>query len=248
MSAVLSIKNLSVRRSEQFNLHIPSIKVGGGDILCVAGPNGGGKTTFIECVVGLLKPDAGRITILGQTVDNNLRATKANLGFVPDDEHWFVSELSAKEYFELLQHIYSQAGVSSNMKAKTEDLAQRLYFTAFDQQLGQLSHGNKKKVQLIAALMHEPKVIVLDELRNGLDPLVIMAAEEVVREAASAGACVVAATHDLWWAERIANNILLLVDGQPKLHQKTADIVKTQGSVEQLFMQVVGGRVPKHAV
>jgi ABC-2 type transport system ATP-binding protein len=239
MKHLIEITNLAVKRSAQFQLQLDSLLLDSGDILCVAGPNGSGKTTLIECLAGLLSPDRGIISLAGEKVNNNLRATKSILGYIPDDEAWFVKELCAKEYFALLAEIYKEAGVDTDISARASELAKTLYFTNFLQPLEQLSHGNKKKVQLIAGLMHRPKVIIVDELRNGLDPLAVIAAERVLREEAERGACIVAATHDLWWAERMAGRILLLVNGRQAARDQTARIVKKYGSVEKLFLQVV---------
>ncbi len=240
MKHPIKVTNLSVKRSAQFRLHLDSLLLAGGDILCVAGPNGSGKTTLIECLTGMLLPDSGAIFLAGTQVGNNLRATKSSLGYVPDDEAWFVKELCAKEYFALLVEVYREAGVHGDVAARVDELAKALYFTNFLQPLEQLSHGNKKKVQLIAGLMHTPKVLIVDELRNGLDPLAVIAAEQLLRKEAQNGVCVVATTHDLWWAERVANQILLLVDGRQAVQDRTEHIVKKYGSVEQLFLHVAG--------
>jgi ABC-2 type transport system ATP-binding protein len=189
--------------------------------------------------VGLLQPDSGSVAIHGQLVSQNLRTTKAIVGYIPDDEGWFIKELTAREYIALLAEVYAQAGVTHDTQTQAKMLARSLYFTAFDTQLQHLSHGNKKKVQLIAGLMHSPQIIIIDELRNGLDPLAIMAAEQLLQQEAKRGACIIAATHDLWWAERIASTILLLIDGTIAVQDSKRRIVKEYGSVEQLFISTV---------
>jgi ABC-2 type transport system ATP-binding protein len=239
MKHLVEINNITVQRSHQFRLHLDTLRLKSGDILCIAGPNGSGKTTLIECLSGLLAPDSGMISLAGVEVSNNLKATKSILGYIPDDEAWFVKELCAKEYFALLAQVYQEAGADGDLPARVDELAQKLYFTNFLQPLEQLSHGNKKKVQLIAGLMHGPKVIIVDELRNGLDPLAVIAAEQILKQEAERGACVIATTHDLWWAERVADQILLLVDGRQASQDQTKHIVKKYGSVEKLFLQVV---------
>lgn len=238
---MLRVANLSVTRSAAFRLTVPELHVPPGSIMCITGPNGSGKTTLVGCLAGLLKPTNGTVHIDGHRIDNELWASKSLVGLAPDDEDWFIKELTAREYLGLLQRVYREAGVRINMAELAETMAGVLHFTAFDQQLESLSHGNKKKVQLIAALMHKPRLIIVDELRNGLDPLAIMAAESLIVAQAKAGACVIATTHDLWWAERIASEVLLLVDGTTAAHQLTQEIIRQHGSVENLFMRTVQG-------
>jgi ABC-2 type transport system ATP-binding protein len=237
MNLTLTVDNLHIRRSKTFTLHIEQLRVSAKSIVCIAGPNGGGKSTFMQCIVGLLKPDSGKVIVDGTLVTNDLRATRSVIGFVPDDEDWLIQELCAKEYFDLLIRVYRDAGVRSDMRARIGELAKELSFTTFLQQLGSLSHGNKKKVQIIAGLMHEPKLIVLDEIRNGLDPLAIMSAEKIITDERKRGACIIAATHDLWWAERTSNRILLLSDGSIQANLPTKTILRKYGSVESLFLR-----------
>jgi ABC-2 type transport system ATP-binding protein len=224
----------------RFGLHIDKLELAASTIMCVVGPNGSGKTTLVECLTGLLTPPVGTITINGQQIDRNLRTTRRVLGYVPDDESWLIKELCAKEYFALLEGVYKQAGIMADMKSRVALFAERLLFTSFEQPLSQLSHGNAKKVQIIAGLMHKPEVIIVDELRNGLDPLAIIAAEKLLQEEAGRGACVVATTHDLWWAQRIGDETILLIDGSVAMHARTTTIVRQYGSLENLFIQTVG--------
>lgn len=210
-----------------------------GRITCITGPNGGGKSTLIEIIAGMLEPDTGQIRIQGRPYDRTLYKTRLTLGYVPDDEHWFIKELCAQEYFALLADIYQRAGKSGNLIAAWQNLAQRLSFTNTTVPIQSLSHGNKKKVQIIAALMHDPALIVVDEIRNGLDPLAIITVEQILTERAKAGSCVIAATHDLWWAERIANTILVLKDGAVLFDNNIGDVYKKYPSVEAMFMSLV---------
>jgi len=240
MKHLVRIDNLGVQRSSAFWLRIESLKLSDGDILCITGANGSGKTTLIECLAGILQPDTGSIAIENRILSNDLRATKARIGFIPDDENWFIGELCATEYFELLRRIYKEAGANADTSSNVDRFASTLGFTSFRTPLRLLSHGNKKKVQLIAGLMHEPSVVIVDELRNGLDPLAILAAEELILQQATRGACIIAATHDLWWAERIAHNIMLLHNGIVLVHSDNPSLLKTYGSLESMFKQKVG--------
>lgn len=248
MKQILSVTDLRLFRSSSFCLRVKRLTLRNGTILCVAGPNGSGKTSLIECLVGLNRVAFNAVSIQGQKIGQALYHTKRAIGFVPDDDAWLIRELSAMEYLALLQGIYTDAGVpSSIMQLRIQSLAKQLHFTTFHQPLESLSHGNKKKVQIIAGLMHEPMLIVMDELRNGLDPLAIMAAEQIIKREAARGACIVAATHDLWWAERIADETMILTDGAVAIHQKTGTLIARYGSLEKLFMHLVAQAEAEHA-
>jgi ABC-2 type transport system ATP-binding protein len=239
---VLEINNLTVDRNLTFSLTLPSLRVRSGTILGVAGPNGSGKTTLLEAIAGIVSVDNGEVCLMGQPLTKNLRQARAHLGYIPDDADWFVAELTAREYFGLLATVYGDAGRLVEFD-RIHQLAAQLRFSAFDQQLDTLSHGNKKKVQIIAGLMHQPDLIVIDELRNGLDPLAILAAEQLIRTEADRGAAIVAASHDLWWAQRMTDEILLLSDGQRLVQAPTAKLIERYGSLEKLFVKVAYGQV-----
>lgn len=234
---LLSITNLETRRSAHFTLSLPALHVRTGTKLCVTGPNGSGKSTLLEHIVGLLPIQHGSITI-AQTKQRSVRFIRSHIGYIPDDESWFIPELTAQEYFALLQSVYREAGNTAVTDEHITKLANYMLFNAFSIPLKQLSHGNKKKVQIIAALMHNPQLVVVDEIRNGLDPLAIMRAEALLETAAARGAAIVAATHDLWWAERMADEILLLDHGTPLLHRTRQSLVREFGSLEQAFLRI----------
>jgi ABC-2 type transport system ATP-binding protein len=240
----LQVHNLRIRRSASFELRIDSLWVDRGSVLCVAGANGGGKTTLIETIVGLIPPGDGHVRILGQEQSPNAMTTKNLVGFIPDDDSWIIPELTAQEYFSLLVSLYdrSDAGCRHEMNKQIGQLAEVLMFSAFGKQLGELSHGNKKKVQIIAALIHQPPLLIVDELRNGLDPIAITRAEELLKSKARKGTAILAATHDLWWAERFAHDIVMLDAGRVVLEQSTAEIIAESGSVESKFIQLHGAR------
>jgi ABC-2 type transport system ATP-binding protein len=234
------VHHLRAQRHRKFSLSVDSLWLGQGQILCLAGANGSGKTTFLEALVGLA-PYHGTVRILGRAVASD-QHRRGLIGYVPDDDSWIIPELTAREYLDLLETIYERtdAGLRADMDKMRDSTAALLRFTQFDQPLGTLSHGNRKKVQLLAALIHEPPVLIIDELRNGLDPLAIRAAEQLLQRLARQGVAVLAATHDLWWAERFADTIVMLDEGCVLLDASTADITAEAGSVEQKFLTMYG--------
>lgn len=232
----LTLENLTIDRGAHFRLKLDKFSLDSGTVACLVGANGSGKTTLIETIVNLLRPDNGTITIAGQALGAGSMQAKRILGFIPDDDGWIIPELTAQEFFDLSAAIYRQAGVPYDMTTALQQLSEYLLFTAFHQPLGSLSHGNRKKVQIISALMHNPQFIIADELRNGLDPIVIARAEALLKDRAQHGAAILAATHDLWWAERFADEILMLQAGNVVLHDTTAHIIEEAGSVQEKFL------------
>lgn len=235
---VLEIDGLDFRRNRNFLLSIDGLAVKAGEVVCVVGANGSGKTTLMETAVGLLSPAGCTVMIHGKKLQLDAPDAKKLIGFIPDDDNWIIGELTAREYFKLLKTIYREAGVTADMDENIVKFSRQLLFTQYDQQLHSLSHGNKRKVQIISALMHEPSLIIVDELRNGLDPISIHRAEALVKQRAIDGMAVFASTHDLWWAERFAKKIIMLKHGQILLQQSTVQIVTSAGSLENKFMEM----------
>lgn len=234
----LKITKLRIARSKNFELSVDSLQLQPGSVTCLVGANGSGKTTLVESVVGLLKPTSGQIRIAGKDTTRDTLRVKRLLGYVPDDDNWIIPELTATEYFALLASVHGNDLQHDGLLINAAALAKLLNFTSFDQLLGSLSHGNKKKVQIIAGLLHSPKVLILDELRNGLDPIAIIQAEKLLRQQQRSGKTILAATHDLWWAERFADQIIMIKNGQVILQQSTRSIVRQSGSVESKFLEL----------
>ncbi len=235
----LQITDLHVKRSATFTLEVPTLSIMPGRVTCIVGANGSGKTTLLETIIGLLRPQNGTIKIEGQRAVADAPLAKKQLGFIPDDDGWIIPELNAREYFALLQSIYQKSGSSVNHK-RVDELAAHLMFTNQQEQLGALSHGNKKKVQIIAGLLHEPQLIIVDELRNGLDPIAIKQAETLLHDCKKQNAAILAATHDLWWAERFADDVVMIQNGRVVLQDTIRNIIKKSGSLEAAFMALYG--------
>lgn len=235
---MLTIDSLRIRRSNIFELNIPFLNVMPGTVTCIVGANGSGKTTLVESIVGLLPPKEGIVKISGYDAHRDIAEAKRAIGYIPDDDTWIIPELTAREYFELLVSVQPNESNKKLMLRRSRELSNELLFTSFDQQLGQLSHGNKKKVQIVAGLLHDPHFIIVDELRNGLDPIAIIQAENLLRRKQMSGSAIIAATHDLWWAERFADDIVMIKRGHIVLHEETKDIVQKSGSLEKRFMEL----------
>ena len=241
---LLTVDELRVRRSKSFELCIPYLRIAPGTVTCIVGANGSGKTTLMESLVGLLPKRSGLVRICGLDAHLDDPVVKRAVGYIPDDDGWIIPELTAREYFSLLIEVQDEAPNKWLLQQRIEHLAEELLFTSFDFQLGSLSHGNKKKIQIIAALLHDPHFIIVDELRNGLDPIAIHRAERLLEKRNMAGAAIIAATHDLWWAERFAHEIIMIRRGIVILNDYTQNIIEQAGSIEARFMELYDYATP----
>lgn len=248
-SVVLKLKNLETRRGN-FLLHVDEITVSQGQIACIVGPNGGGKTTLLLTVLGLL-PHRGACTVAGTDYDGTDAATKAKIGFIPDDPELLFEELTAAEQWELTGSVVAAAQARAKAEKaleadldRAEKLAEQISFTPPTKLAKHYSHGMRKKTQVVNALLGSPELIVVDELRNGLDPIAIKQTEELIKSEAGRGAAVLAATHDLWWAERFADYIYIMNGGQIIARGTLKQLLKgKEKHLEDAFFRIIGVQV-----
>ena len=239
---VLFVAGLEARRG-RFTLGPLSLQVEPSQTVCLVGPNGAGKTTLINVVLGLTAPYAGEVLISGRPVDALRRSHLDHIGYVPDDPKLLIEELTAREYWALLDSVRRHGTPGSDAMARAAELADRLQLDPDARPISAFSHGMRKKAQLVAALMHRPALLVIDEMRNGLDPIAGRRAEELVAEACIEGAAVLLASHDLYGAERSADEVVVLDLGQVVASGRPEDIRgDADGSLEDAFIRIVSAR------
>lgn len=236
---ILVLEGVVVERSS-FTLGPISLTVHPGEAVCVVGPNGAGKTTLIDVVTGALAPRSGEVRIEGQRVDLRQRSFLSHVGVVPDDPGVLIEELTALEYWSLVARVHRGEHCWRETMDTTGELSRALGFEPPDYTIASFSHGMRKKVQLVASLLHDPTLLVIDELRNGLDPIAGRQAETVVQRALDRGKGALLASHDLYWTERNATSVVVLSGGQvvakgpPALLRQPHD-----SSLEDAFLRLV---------
>ena len=161
-----------------------------GEIFGYLGSNGAGKTTTIRCLLGLIRPTAGTATVLGLDVRDDSLEVRRHTGYLPGDLRLY-PRLTARQLLEYLGDL--RGGVRP---ARVEELARRLECD-LGLRCGAMSHGNRQKVGIIQALMHDPAVLILDEPTATLDPLMQRIVHELIREARDGGATIFVSSHDL---------------------------------------------------
>ena len=201
-----------LRALDDLDLEVPE-----GVVFGYLGPNGSGKSTTIRMLVGLLRPTAGRATVLGHDVVDDRLAVQSLVGYLPGD---FAAppRLTGREYLRYLTGLRR-----THAMPEAELLAKRLGLD-LDRRIGELSHGNRQKVGLVQAFMHHPPVLVLDEPTSGLDPLVQREFLAMVREARDAGTTVLLSSHVLSEVEAVADVVAILREGCLVAVESTEDL------------------------
>ena len=206
---MLEITDLSKRYGAVTALDGATFAVRPGRLVGFLGPNGAGKTTAMRCVFGLARPDRGTITWRGETID---RAHRLRFGYMPEQRGLYPRMKVADQ----LSYFAQQHGLSASAaKAATTRWLDGLGLgDRAGAKLEALSHGNQQRVQLGAALVHDPELLVLDEPFSGLDPIGIATMSDILRERASAGVAVVFSSHQLDLVEDLCEDVVIINRGR----------------------------------
>ena len=221
--------------NKHYSVQNVSFKVTGGEIFGFLGPNGAGKSTIIKSMVGIQTITEGNIEICGFDVDKQAVQAKMNLGFVPD--HYALYEnLTGREYINYIADLY---GVDTEYRTKTiEKYVERFQLThSFDNQMKTYSHGMKQKITIMAALVHNPKVWILDEPLTGLDPTSIHEVKECMKEHAAAGNIVFFSSHIIDVVEKICDRIAIIKGGKLRACVRVAELEEKGIDLEQFYLR-----------
>lgn len=234
----LVLKNFTKRygSSKVYAVKDANLVINGGEIFGFLGPNGAGKSTIIKSIVGIQPISEGSIEVCGYDVDKQPVMAKRQIGFVPD--HYALYEkLTGREYINYIADLY---GVSKDDRDKAiEKYVNLLQLNeAFDNQMQTYSHGMKQKISIISALVHNPKVWILDEPLIGLDPTSIYQVKECMKEHAKEGNIVFFSSHIIDVVERVCDKIAIIKKGHILDVQNVADIEKNM-TLEKYYLQTI---------
>ena len=242
LALVLNITNLSksYAKSDIKAVDNLTLQLREGEIFGFLGPNGAGKTTTIKALTGILPFEEGQISICGLDIQRQSQEAKRNIGYV-SDTHVLYDRLTGREYVDFLADIH---GISlGDRKARAEKMLEALSLTSsFDAAIKTYSHGMKQKIAVIGALIHNPKLWVLDEPLTGLDPQSAFTMKELMRAHANAGNTVMFSTHILEAAEKLCDRVGIIVKGQLVKIGSVEDIMQAAGdkSLEEVFLSIAG--------
>ena len=226
----LNIKNLSKNFGETKAVQNLNLAVKKGEIFSLIGPNGSGKTTIIRSIVGLLFPTSGRININGISVSKRPEKAKAKLGYIPDQpEIW--SSITGEEFLYLVGALYNmnKHQISERIPGLLDIFGlkgiEKNYFEDY-------SRGNKQKFTILAAFLHRPQLLLIDEPIVGLDPVSAETAQEQFQQFAKNGGSILMATHTLSVTENISHRIGVLKQGK-LAYTGTPKELKKQAKLDQ---------------
>lgn len=216
-----------------------SIHIKPGEIYGFIGHNGAGKTTTLKSVVGILQFDSGEIFINGNSIKDDPLTCKRDIAYIPDNPDLY-DFMTGIKYLNFVADIF---GVSlSDRQSRINDYAERFELTKdLAQPIAAYSHGMKQKLAIIAAWIHTPKLIIMDEPFVGLDPKASHLLKIMMREVCENGGAIFFSTHVLEVAEKLCDKIAIIKGGK-LIRSGTMAEVKGDSSLEQVFLELEGDK------
>lgn len=239
---LIETHHLVKRYGDKIAVDEVSFEVHSGEIFGFLGPNGAGKTTTIKMIVGLLQPSSGTVKVAGFDVQTQPMQAKTISGYVPDEPNLY-AKLSARELLRFVGDLYGME--RRQVERRSEELLRLFSLSdAADDSIDSYSHGMQQKIALAVALVHDPKVLVLDEPTVGLDPKSARLIKDLLRQMAGRGAAIFLSTHILEIAERMCDRIGIINQGR-LIAVGTMDELRALGrgetSLEDIFLGLTGG-------
>ena len=216
------------------------LEVPAGEIFGFLGPNGAGKTTTIRVMMGILKATSGQVLLDGHDVITDAQQAKAISGFIPD-RPFIYEKLSGCEFLEFVGKLHSLE--PARLKRRIAELLERLELTPWkDELIESYSHGMKQRLVVCAALVHEPRILIVDEPMVGMDPKGARTLKDLFSELARSGTTIFMSTHSIGVAEEICHRIGIIQKGRliacapmADLHRQAAG---NHGNLESVFLEL----------
>ena len=239
---VLEAEGLAKQFGSKLAVDGLSLKLAPGEIVGLLGPNGAGKTTTLKILLGMLRPTRGRATVLGLDCTTEAIAIKQRVGYSPDEPS-FYDFLTGRETLEFVTHV--RGGNAAQSLAMLAPMIEVLELEAdLDRFVAGYSLGMKKKLALLVALAHAPRLLLLDEPTNGLDPPSAVKMRRHLKQLADSGVTVVLSTHLLDMADKLCTRVVLMdqgrlvFDGTPGAARNAAEL-GAEASLEDAFLKLV---------
>ncbi len=237
---------ISVRQLTKLYGNFPAVSglsfdVGPGEVLGLVGPNGAGKTTTLRCLVGIIAPSQGSVTIAGHDMATDPVEAKRSLAFIPDEPYLF-EYLTVAEHLTFIARVYGvpDAGVRASALLRELELTDKTNVLP-----GELSRGMRQKLAIACGLLHNPSGLILDEPLTGLDPGGIRRMKNTIAARAREGAAVVLSSHLLHLVEELCTKLLVIARGRAVAYGTIEQIVAERPelaghTLEEVFLMLTG--------
>ena len=234
---MLKIDHLTKTYGEKKAVDDLNIHINPGEIYGFIGQNGAGKTTTLKSVVGILQFDQGEILIDGKSIKTDPLSCKREIAYIPDNPDLY-DYMTGIKYLNFIADVF---GVSAeDRQTRIRKYADLFELTAdLAQPIAAYSHGMKQKLAIIAAWLHQPKLIIMDEPFVGLDPKGSHLLKEMMRDVCDGGGAIFFSTHVLEVAEKLCDKVAIIKGGK-LIRSGTMDEVKGDDSLEEVFLELEG--------
>lgn len=234
---MIELKRLTKRFGELIAVRDLSLEIPAGQFFALLGPNAAGKTTTLKILCGLMSPSSGTASICGYDVQAHPMEARRHLAFVPDFPFLY-DKLNPAEFLRFIGRVFRMSNEGMDTAIRT--LVEQFHLEPhLNKAIDSLSHGTRQRVAIAAALLHDPKVIVIDEPMVGLDPQHARLVKDVLKERATSGATVLLSTHQLSIAEEMADRIGIMHQGRliaAGNREELAQLSGRSGPLEAAFL------------
>lgn len=213
-----------------------SLAIESGDIYAFIGHNGAGKTTTLKCVVGIHGFDKGEIYINGTSIKENPLLCKKEIAYIPDNPDLY-EYMTGIQYLNFIADIFEVSAADREMRIE-KYAGEFEFIDSLGDLISSYSHGMKQKLAIVSALVHKPKILILDEPFVGLDPKAAVVLKGIMKELCQTGGAIFFSTHVLDVAEKLCNKVAIIKDGTLIASGMMDEIVKQGETLESIFMEV----------
>ena len=219
-----------------------SISLRKGEILGLLGPNGSGKSTTMKMVLGILKPDSGTVLVYGEDISKTPIETKRKMGYVAETPQLY-EFLTGVEYIDFVAEMYDVP--EAERRERIQHFLTGMQLAGHENEMiSGYSQGMKQKVAIISALVHKPRILVLDEALNGLDPRSARLVKDLLRELAAEGVSILFSTHVLEIAQALCDRVAIMYQGTIIAEGTVAELRQQAGlpgsTLEEVFLKMTG--------
>ena len=217
---MLEVKNLKKNFGDFTAVKGVSFSVAEGEVLGFLGPNGAGKSTTMRMITGFLPPTEGTAVICGHDITSDPIAAKAALGYLPESAPSYKA-MTVKDYLKFIAEV---RGLKDIKKAVADVIVKAKLEKVAEQTIETLSKGYRQRTAFAAAIIHDPKVLIMDEPTDGLDPNQKFTVREMIKDMAAQGKAIIISTHILEEVDAVCSKVVVIADGEKKFDGTPAEL------------------------